>query len=76
LANQSHTLALLQTLPGVDLIGAAMLLVEIGSDMSIFNHPEPPDFLGRHLPRQPRVGGKAPIRTRPQGQSVRPPTPL
>lgn len=28
--------ALLQTLPGVDLIGAAMLLVEIGSDMDAF----------------------------------------
>ena len=27
---------LLQTLPGIDLIGAAMLLVEIGGDMSVF----------------------------------------
>ena len=31
-----NTLALLQTLPGVDLIGSAMLLVEIGSDMDAF----------------------------------------
>ena len=30
---EHNTLALLQTIPGVDLIGAAMLLVEIGSDM-------------------------------------------
>jgi transposase len=31
-----NALALLQTVPGVDLIGAAMLLVEIGTDMSAF----------------------------------------
>lgn len=36
LASQHNALALLQTLPGVDLIGAAMLLVEIGSDMDAF----------------------------------------
>jgi len=29
-------LQLLQTLPGIDLMGAAMLLVEIGADMSVF----------------------------------------
>ena len=33
LTDERNTLALLQTLPGVDLIGAAMLLVEIGTDM-------------------------------------------
>ena len=31
-----NTLALLQTIPGVDLIGAAMLLIEIGTDMDAF----------------------------------------
>jgi transposase len=36
LAAERNSLALLQTLPGVDLIGAAMLLVEIGADMSAF----------------------------------------
>jgi len=36
LVNQRNELALLQTLPGVDLIGAAMLLVEIGMDMDAF----------------------------------------
>lgn len=36
LIEESNALALLQTLPGVDLMGAAMLLVEIGSDMSVF----------------------------------------
>ena len=34
LKDERNILALLQTLPGVDLIGAAMLLVEIGSDMA------------------------------------------
>ena len=36
LKGEQESLALLQTLPGVDLMGAAMLLVEIGSDMSVF----------------------------------------
>jgi transposase len=36
LKDERNTLALLQTLPGVDLIGAAMLLVEIGADMDAF----------------------------------------
>jgi transposase len=36
LKDEQNTLALLQTLPGVDLIGAAMLLVEIGTDMDAF----------------------------------------
>jgi transposase len=34
--SEYNTLALLQTIPGVDCIGAAMLLVEIGSDMDAF----------------------------------------
>ncbi|CAI08075.1 transposase [Aromatoleum aromaticum EbN1] len=36
LKDERNALALLQTLPGVDLIGAAMLLVEIGTDMEAF----------------------------------------
>uniref|UniRef100_A0ABX1PRA9 IS110 family transposase n=2 Tax=Aromatoleum anaerobium TaxID=182180 RepID=A0ABX1PRA9_9RHOO len=36
LKDERNTLALLQTLPGVDLIGAAMLRVEIGTDMDAF----------------------------------------
>jgi transposase len=35
-AGYTNPLQLLQTLPGIDLIGAAMLLVEIGGDMSVF----------------------------------------
>ncbi len=33
---EHNALALLQTVPGIDLMGAAMLLVEIGSDMTSF----------------------------------------
>ena len=36
LADEREDLALLQTLPGVDRIGAAMLLVEIGVDLDAF----------------------------------------
>jgi len=36
LDGERNALALLQTLPGVDRIGAAMLLVEIGTDMDAF----------------------------------------
>jgi transposase len=36
LADERNVLALLQTLPGVDLVGAAMLLVEIGTEMDAF----------------------------------------
>ncbi|AEK56784.1 ISAfe3, transposase [Acidithiobacillus caldus SM-1] len=33
---QKKALELLQTLPGIDVVGAALLLVEIGDDMSVF----------------------------------------
>jgi len=33
-------LNLLQTIPGIDIQGAAMLLVEIGSDMAVFGSAE------------------------------------
>lgn len=36
LESERNALALLQTIPGVDLIGAAMLLTEIGTDMDAF----------------------------------------
>ena len=36
LESERNALMLLQTIPGMDLIGAAMLLVEIGSDMEAF----------------------------------------
>jgi transposase len=40
LQSERNALVLLQTLPGVDLIGAAMLLVEIGTDMNAFGTPD------------------------------------
>lgn len=40
LAPWQTLLVLLQTLPGVDHIGAAMLLVEIGTDMAVFGSAE------------------------------------
>lgn len=40
LESERNALALLQTIPGVDLIGAAMLLVEIGTDMDVFGSPD------------------------------------
>jgi len=40
LADEHNALALLQTIPGIDQIGAAMLLVEIGTDMEVFSSPD------------------------------------
>jgi len=40
LESERDALALLQTIPGVDLIGAAMLLVEIGTDMESFGNAD------------------------------------
>lgn len=40
LESERNILALLQTIPGVDLIGAAMLLVEIGTDMDAFGNAD------------------------------------
>ncbi len=40
LETEANMLALLQTLPGVDRIGAALLLVEIGTDMSVFGQAD------------------------------------
>ena len=40
LSGAGDALMVLQTIPGVDLIGAAMLLVEIGTDMSVWENEE------------------------------------
>lgn len=40
LTDETNHLALLQTLPGVDRIGAALLLVEIGTEMTAFGSPD------------------------------------
>jgi transposase len=51
LESEYNWLVLLQTLPGVDLIGAAMLLVEIGNDMDAFGS-RPPGLVGQNLSGQ------------------------
>lgn len=38
-SEEKNALTLLQTIPGIDLIGAAMLLVEIGTTMALFAGP-------------------------------------
>lgn len=40
LTEETNTLALLQTVPGVDRIGAALLIVEIGTDMAAFGRAD------------------------------------
>ena len=38
LVEERPYLEILQTIPGIDLVGAAMLLIEIGTDMSVFGN--------------------------------------
>ena len=52
LQSERNSLALLQTIPGVDLIGAALLIVEIGTEYECLWQPRPSGLLGRHLSRQ------------------------
>lgn len=52
LESEHNWLVLLQTLPGVDLIGAAMLLVEIGNDMDAFGSADRLSSWGWYLSRQ------------------------
>ena len=70
LESERNTLAQLQTIPGVDLIGAAMLLVEIGSDIpSAVQIGWPPG--SESVPETTsRLENK--IRPRSQGQPLRP----
>ena len=52
-------LILLQTFPGIDLMGAAMLLVEIGTDMSVLRQCGTSGVVGRHVSGQQRVRRQA-----------------
>jgi transposase len=63
-------LNLLQTLPGIDIQGAAMLLVEIGADMAVFRQWRTAGVLGGHLSGQQRECGQTQDRTDPQGQRL------
>lgn len=66
LGGDQAALALLQTVPGIDLIGAAMLLVEIGTDMTILPAPidSPPgaayvrEITSRPASANPAASGK------------------
>jgi transposase len=76
LASEMNALALLQTLPGVDLIGAAMLLVEIGSDMSAFGSPDRLASWVGVCPGNNESAGKRKSGRVRKGQSLRSPTSL
>lgn len=52
LASEKNALTLLQTLPGIDLIGAAMLLVEIGPKHGCLRQCGSSGVLGGHLSRE------------------------
>ena len=67
LESECNALALLQTIPGVDLLDAAMLLVETGTDMEAFGNadrrasgvrirPGNNESSGKHKPSRVRKG--------------------
>ena len=60
--------ALLMQIPGVDWLVAAVLIAEIGVDMSVFLSVYHLARLGRRLSRQPRERRQAEERPGPQGQ--------
>jgi transposase len=67
-------LNLLQTIPGIDLQGAAMLLVEIGADMSPFGSAERLASWVGICPGNNESAGKRKTRQDPQGQCLGAPT--
>jgi transposase len=73
---EKNALALLETVPGIDLIGAAMLLVEIGSNNGAVRRRRPPGVVGGHVPRQQQEREQAQERAPAQGQHLRAPPPL
>jgi transposase len=54
--------SLLQTIPGIDEIAAALILIEIGDDMARFGSRRTPGLLGRTEPGQQRERGQAQVR--------------
>ena len=76
LHSERTTLAMLQTLPGVDLIGAAMLLVEIGTDMNAFGSADRLASWVGICPGNNESAGKREVRACPQGKPVCPPPAL
>jgi transposase len=69
-AMQPYALAhgLLQTIPGIDAIGAALILIEIGHDMGRFGCAERFGLVGRPVPGQQRVGRQTQIGQDPPRQ--------
>jgi transposase len=55
---EKNALVLLQTIPGVDLVGAAMLLVEIGTTMTVFATPSHLASWAGLCPGNNRTAGK------------------
>ncbi|MCK7496603.1 MAG: transposase [Comamonadaceae bacterium] len=52
---------MLQTIPGIDEIAAALILIEIGDDMARFGCARAAGLLGRAEPRQRRERGQAQV---------------
>jgi transposase len=75
LESERNILALLQTIPAVDLIGAAIRLIEIAR-YGFLRHRGSTRFVGGNLPRQQRVDRQPQIRPCPQGQSLCAPSAL
>ena len=72
LESERNALALLQTIPGVDLIGAAMLLVEISADMDAFGSSDRlASWVGICLGNNESAGKRKPSRIRKGNLYVR-----
>jgi len=63
-------LALLQEIPGVDWTLAAVIISELGVDMSVFGNVFTAGFMGGDLPRQQRIGRQAQEQPHPEGQCL------
>ena len=66
----------LQTIPGIDKMGAGMLLVEIGNDMAAFGTAEKPASWAGVCPGNHESAGKRVAGKKRKGQSVRPANPM
>src|ERR687894_1238298 len=55
---QEAALQLLLTIPGIDRVAAARLLVEIGDDMAVFGRPDRPAPWGRVSPGKHQSAGR------------------
>jgi transposase len=72
LDSERNTLALLQTIPGVDLDRCCHVADRDWHRYGCFRLCRPFGFVGRYLSRQQRIGRQAQVRPCPQGQSLCP----